>query len=182
MCEALRQAEKILSGWLAAHGNCYPPIVINITDGESTDGNRYKLTSEIKGLCSSDGNVLLFNLHISSSHHAPILFPDSEDDLPDADAKLLFKMSSLLPDHMWAMVQDEGIVIKENPRGFVNAASGGFNQVPRYWYASKQLAIRRAAMHVICEAFWLQKAGYGARSIRRCLRPWRTYRFRSRHI
>lgn len=112
MCEALRQAERIVSGFLSAHNNCYPPIVINITDGESTDGDPLQAASEIKGLSSTDGNVLLFNLHISSSHHAPIQFPDSEDDLPDNDAKLLFKMSSLLPDHMWAMVQDEGILLK----------------------------------------------------------------------
>src|SRR5690348_7031734 len=37
MCEALKRAESILSGWLAQHQASFPPIVINITDGESTD-------------------------------------------------------------------------------------------------------------------------------------------------
>src|SRR5579884_1283280 len=39
MCAALDAAATILSGWLAQHPDSFPPIVINITDGESTDGN-----------------------------------------------------------------------------------------------------------------------------------------------
>ena len=39
MCQAFAQAKAIIEGWLNQHPNCFPPIVINITDGEATDGN-----------------------------------------------------------------------------------------------------------------------------------------------
>src|SRR5947209_9439845 len=38
MCNALSETQKVLSQWLAEHSACFRPIVINITDGDSTDG------------------------------------------------------------------------------------------------------------------------------------------------
>jgi hypothetical protein len=40
MSQALGQAKSIVENWLSQHLNCFPPIVINITDGEATDGER----------------------------------------------------------------------------------------------------------------------------------------------
>ena len=39
MCAALTKAQSILSVWTTQYPNGFPPIVINITDGESTDGD-----------------------------------------------------------------------------------------------------------------------------------------------
>src|SRR5437763_11169830 len=39
MCAALDRAQQIMSAWAGQHAASYPPIVINITDGESTDGD-----------------------------------------------------------------------------------------------------------------------------------------------
>jgi hypothetical protein len=119
MCEALRQAKSIISNWLTTHNDCFPPIVMNVTDGEATDGDPIKPAEAIRAMSSTDGHVLLFNLHISSSNHAAIEFPDVPDDLPDPYAKLLFDMSSQLPDYMWMMVQQEGLIVSDNPKGFV---------------------------------------------------------------
>lgn len=119
MCEAIKQAKRIISNWLHQHTGCFPPIVINITDGEATDGDPEDQADQLKRMSSEDGNVLLFNLHISGSSHAPVEFPDNESMLPDDHARLLFRMSSPLPDYMWSMVQEEGIIISDNPRGFV---------------------------------------------------------------
>jgi hypothetical protein len=119
MCDALRRTKDILAEWLSHHPNCYPPIVMNITDGESTDGDPSFMADQIKSMYSSDGNILLFNLHISSSQHKPIEYASSDYDLPDSYAKLLFHMSSPLPDHMWVMVQEEGLALEDSPRGFV---------------------------------------------------------------
>lgn len=119
MCEALRQARNLLFNWIRQHSGCFPPIVINITDGEATDGDAELPAEDIKRLSSEDGHVLFFNLHISSSNHAPIEFPENESGLPDDYARLLFRMSSQLPDYMWSMVQEEGIIISEHPKGFV---------------------------------------------------------------
>lgn len=119
MCAALRHARTIVYNWLTAHPGCYPPIVINISDGEATDGDALPIADELKSMSSEDGNVLLFNLHLSSSKHDPVEFPEHTTELPDNFAKLLFTMSSQLPDNMWTMVQAEGFIASENPRGFV---------------------------------------------------------------
>jgi hypothetical protein len=119
MCEALGRATSTVVDWLGKHPNCFPPIVINISDGEPTDGDPLQTAYDLMNLTSSDGSVLLFNLHISSSNHRPIEFPDSEGGLPDTHAKLLFNMSSPLPEYMRNMVSQEGVAVSYNTRGFV---------------------------------------------------------------
>ena len=39
MCAALNQARQVLSDFISRSPRCFPPIVLNITDGEATDGN-----------------------------------------------------------------------------------------------------------------------------------------------
>lgn len=119
MCQALTQAKMIVQDWIAQHPSCFPPIVINITDGEATDGNPSDAANEIKSLASSDGNVLLFNVHLSSQKANPIEFPDSDSGLPDEFARLLFSMSSILPTHIQNAAKQEGYHISEASRGFV---------------------------------------------------------------
>ncbi len=87
MVEAFQLANIVLVKWLMQHPNCFPPIVINISDGESTDGDPYPGAQDLMTLFSSDGGVLLFNLHLSSSSQSPIEYPDSEVGLPDDYAK-----------------------------------------------------------------------------------------------
>ena len=52
MCAALRLAQPILQSWVNTHPNCFPPTVINITDGESTDGNPSTLATSLTELAS----------------------------------------------------------------------------------------------------------------------------------
>jgi hypothetical protein len=119
MCQAIGRATTILQGWLSQHPDCFPPIVINITDGEATDGDPSGPAQELTKLASTDGNVLLFDLHLSSQKSTPVEFPDTEDNLPDSYAKLLFSMSSRLPEYMRGIAQEEGFKVSENTRGFV---------------------------------------------------------------
>ena len=119
MCHILNMSKKILSNWLSTNPDCFPPIVVNISDGEPTDGDPKNAAEDIKQLTSTDGNVLLFNLHLSSSTAPPVKFPDSEEVLPDEHAKLLFRMSSVLPDYMRGLAQQEGYQVSEASRGFV---------------------------------------------------------------
>jgi hypothetical protein len=119
MCQALSRAQGILSGWLTKYPDCFPPIAINITDGESTDGDPTSAANGIKSLASSDGNVLLFNVHLSPQMAMPVEFPDSEAGLPDQYAELLFRISSPLPDYMRSIAQQEGIAVSDGTRGFV---------------------------------------------------------------
>jgi hypothetical protein len=119
MCTALHRASNLVVSWLTNHPNCFPPIVINISDGESSDGDPFNPAYDLMTLTSSDGAVLLFNLHVSSSNHKPIEFPEIEDVLPDKHSKLLFNMSSALPDYMRKIVSQEGVEASLNTRGFV---------------------------------------------------------------
>lgn len=118
MCEALRRAKSILEGWVAAHPASYPPTVIHITDGESTDGNPSATASELRNIATQDGALCLFNLHLSSTQSTPITFPDSDSNLPDQFAQLLFSMSSPLPGPIRTAASTEGYRVTDGTRGF----------------------------------------------------------------
>jgi hypothetical protein len=119
MVAALGQAKTIVQNWLTEHPDCFPPIVINITDGESTDGNPTAAAQALRDLKSSDGNVLLFNVHLSTISSAPFEFPRSDSELPDQFAKQLFGMSSPLPEYLLNAAKQEGYNVSEGSRGFV---------------------------------------------------------------
>ena len=121
MCNALGQAHSILQKWLTQHPAGFPPVVIQITDGESTDGEPTNAMQAIKDLNSQDGNILLFNVHISSDPNAtPIAFPDSSSQLPNAPAKTLFEGSSVLTPFMRSAANSQhGLSLSDGARGFV---------------------------------------------------------------
>lgn len=119
MCQALMQAHDMLARWLPQHPDSFPPIVINITDGEATDGDPSVPADALRKLKSSDGSVLLFNVHLSAKGGRPIEFPDGADQLPDKYAALMFELSSPLTPYMRTIAQQEGYTVSENSRGFV---------------------------------------------------------------
>jgi hypothetical protein len=118
MCAALQKAHSVLSGWNAQHPNSFPPICINITDGESTDGNPAQAAEAIKSLSSTDGGALLFNIHITSQGGTAVEYPDNDSSLADSNAKMLFGLSSILPYHMVNIARQEGLPVSEVSRGF----------------------------------------------------------------
>jgi hypothetical protein len=119
LCESLDLAWQTLVGFLQKYPECYPPLVINITDGRPTDGNPEKHAALIRSLGSKDGNVLLFNVHMSIFAKGTVEFPDREDGLPNDYAKQLFRMSSPLPPPMRETARREGFKVNEATRGFV---------------------------------------------------------------
>jgi hypothetical protein len=120
MCGAMTEAHRILQDWLNAHGNCYPPHIIHITDGEATDGNPEQRVHALTQLSSSDGPAMLFNIHLSSNPKAkPIVFPDSANGLPDDYSRMLWKSASLLTPNMRAVATEQGYPTTEMSRAFV---------------------------------------------------------------
>src|SRR5882724_2563180 len=95
MCKAFTEAIAELEQFIGRFPNAFPPLVINISDGKATDGNPQLPALKLKGLATSDGNVLVFNAHLSSRQAKPIEFPSQESQLSDPEARLLFKMSSV---------------------------------------------------------------------------------------
>jgi len=118
MCGALRKAHDVIHQFILQNPNCFPPIVINITDGEASDGNPREPGQKLMSLKSSDGNALLFNLHISSFSNRTIQFPSNPHELPDDYAKELFNMSSPLTSYMMKVISDEGGTVGPGSRGF----------------------------------------------------------------
>ena len=119
----LRLVKSLLVEWISDHPDSYPPIVIIVCDGSSTDGDPWKEAEQIKTLRTSDGNVLLFTVHLSGSRASPIQFPSREQDLPSAslleDPRLLFRISSVLPEGSRRQAVSLGFPVNETSRGFV---------------------------------------------------------------
>ena len=119
IAEALLTAKSALESWIAQHQDSYPPILINITDGIYTHKHPEPVSSEIMDLSTNDGNVLLFNAHLSAVPANSVQYPSLEEGLPGEDAGLLFRMSSPLPRSFCDLAGSLGISVAENARGYV---------------------------------------------------------------
>ena len=120
MCQALSVAAQALQGWTAQHSSSYPPMVINVTDGDANDGNPEPLAQEIMGLGTNDGNVLLYNAHLSEMNAMPVQYPADESGLPpDEYAARMFRMSSVFPDPVLGIAGSMGLPVTEGSRGYV---------------------------------------------------------------
>lgn len=119
MRAALTKTAEDLVAWCDGHPDCYPPTILHITDGESTDGDPEELATHLRQIRTNDGEALLFNIHVSAAGADPIKFPSSEMLLPDAYSKMLFRMSSQLPDHLFRFAQEKGHQVTAESRGFM---------------------------------------------------------------
>jgi len=117
MCHILHHTHTILSRWIQEHPDSFPPMVIHITDGESQDGDPIPYADAVKNLATNDGNVLLFNCHLSMTAADPFVFPSSGEGLPDALAKALFQMSSPLPPMFYNSAIAEGYSLQPGAKG-----------------------------------------------------------------
>lgn len=118
MCRALQLAHSAISSWISTHPNAFPPTVLNITDGESTDGDPTIPATELASITTSDGNVLVFNCHISGTSGRGPLVPASADNLTNPLAINLFEISSELPTKHRELAQSEGVDAPPGSRGF----------------------------------------------------------------
>lgn len=118
MCVALRNAAEIATQFVAKFPDCYPPIVLNITDGIPSDGDPRPFAEQLCKIASSDGTTLLFNLHISTEATNSIQYPAVESPDWVKFARLLFRMSSPLPETMLAFARQQNLPVSAGSRGF----------------------------------------------------------------
>ena len=117
MCAALKNAHGLVKEWVRGHPKCFPPIVINLTDGEASDGDPVANAQRLMQVESTDGGVLVFNGHLSVDAGSIIQFPVAADELPNNPyAHQLFEMSSIIPESMRDMA---GFPIRRGARGMV---------------------------------------------------------------
>lgn len=114
MYEALFSVRELVAEWCSRPENrhSFPPIIFNITDGGANDADSEAITSlahSITDIATSDGNVLLINIHLSTQCEftRSLLFPsNSSFSTEDRYCRMLFEMSSTLPQCMERLICD----------------------------------------------------------------------------
>lgn len=119
MCEVFDYAAHAVRKFAEKHQASFPPIVLNLTDGEPTDGDPAGKAWLVRMVSTNDGSALLFNLFLSASAIPPTYFPSDEDQLSDVFAKALFRMSSELPPKLYESARAEGFAVRAKARGVV---------------------------------------------------------------
>lgn len=119
MRAALAKTMETIAGWCEAHGGSYPPTILHVTDGQSTDGVPEEIADGLRKVSTKDGPALLFNLHVTKAGGAETVFPTSDAKLGDEYSRMLFRMSSPLPEHLAKFAGDKGYEIAEGSRGFI---------------------------------------------------------------
>lgn len=120
MLTALQAAYQAIEGWIGQYPNSFPPIIINVSDGAASDGDPEDMAQHLRNLQTSDGNALLFNVHLSEVQANPIQYPDSEEFLPQDDyARTMFRMSSPLPESSRGQAASLDLAVTDNSRGYV---------------------------------------------------------------
>jgi hypothetical protein len=126
MREAMGIIAETVAQWCDEHPTSYPPTVVHVTDGQSTDGDPEDIADAIQGITTNDGEVLVFNLHVDTESGDEILFPSSEDELPDEYGRMLFRMSSTFPAHLVSVAQGMGYDVTGESRFFAYKAGMDF--------------------------------------------------------
>lgn len=118
MCAAMDRAGRIAHAWVQTYPRSFPPIVINLTDGESTDGDASTWADRLKQLRSEDGPLLMFNIMLATGDVlSPSMFPSNPVQLNEPFAQQLFAMSSELPEFMRTAAVRRGYQAEPGARG-----------------------------------------------------------------
>ncbi len=120
MCEALSEAANALEDWTRQHPDSYPPMLIHVSDGDAGDGDPEPIAKRIMEGGTNDGNVLIYNAHLSSMSALPVQYPAQESEVPDDSyAVRMFRMSSEFPDSVLRQASSMDLPVREGSRGYV---------------------------------------------------------------
>ena len=118
MCAALDRAGRIAHSWVQTYPQSFPPIVINLTDGESTDGAPAVWAERLTSLTTQDGGLLLFNIMLAGGSGVnPVMFPNQRQLFREHSGQNLFDMSSELPEVMRNAAVRQGYIAEVGARG-----------------------------------------------------------------
>lgn len=134
MAGAFTLARDVARRWLNANPEpgqaprqeCFPPIIINITDGEHNgEGDPLALAQEIRSEGTQQGGILIFNCHFTHEIVQSCIFPGSVNETFHLDspfAQAMFEMSSIIPEPLRRKASLEllqGQQMSDTARGFV---------------------------------------------------------------
>lgn len=108
MYAAMTHIYDLVKQWCKEPDNreSFPPIVINISDGDCSDSEDsflLDITDKIKATATEDGNTLIINIHLASvrSNTPSIVFPGEKSfKSNDHNCMLLYEMSSTIPQEL----------------------------------------------------------------------------------
>ena len=128
MGDAFTYAKQLIEDWVNIKPENPAPVIINISDGEPFEGDggdepgkTIRAANQIMAISTSDGNPLIFNIHIGDGGKE-YSFEENEAKLLDDQAKLLFKISSKVPDSYKGAAAVLGFTLKDQSRGFISNA------------------------------------------------------------
>lgn len=130
MAEALEFAKQLIEGWISKKPDNPAPVVINVSDGMPYTGTNgiddtekaISLANSIMSISTNDGNPILFNVHLGQPPFNESKFESSESKITDEQGKLLFKISSKVPQTYREAARKHEFVTLEDSRGFVSNA------------------------------------------------------------
>jgi hypothetical protein len=132
MGEALDFAKQLIEGWISKKPDNPAPVIINISDGMPYTGvnvnaiedaeKAISVANSIMNVNTNDGNPILFNVHLGQHPFNESKFESSEGNISDNHGKLLFKISSKVPETYRDAARKHEFVTSEDSRGFVSNA------------------------------------------------------------
>jgi hypothetical protein len=120
MTEAFREAYKGVEKFISNNPNSFPPIAINITDGQPDSIDTAAVeANKLAQLKTSDGNVVIMNAHISDASAGRIELPSNNAGFSgDKFANFLYDISSVLPETLSNRAKEVGFNVGSGSRGF----------------------------------------------------------------
>lgn len=118
MVAAISQAAHLIEDWISDFPDSVPPIVMNLSDGEPSDGDPSMAAKRLTSTGTSIGSTLLFNLQLTAARHEPIVYPATGNMIPDPFARALFEISSPMPAYLRTVADGLGIDLVDGARGF----------------------------------------------------------------
>ena len=113
MYKALVRIHELVAEWCQRPENrdSFPPIVVNITDGEFSDGSSddmLTIADYIRDTSTLHGHTLLFNIHLSTNKcDGHLAFPENEHFYSICPyRRTLFHMSSILPTNLEPRIRE----------------------------------------------------------------------------
>ena len=102
MATAFGRARAIITDWIVEHPESVPPIVLNLTDGDWTDGDPRQEVRLLQESMTEVGATVVFNCQLAStaSSVGTLLFPAALEPSVGTRTRELFYLSSILPESM----------------------------------------------------------------------------------
>ncbi|MGM9963465.1 MAG: vWA domain-containing protein [Holdemanella porci] len=128
---AFEMAEEIIKQWISDKPNNPAPVIINISDGvpffDGMNEDRcmeltIEIVNRIKSIDTKDGKIQIFNAMIGNG--AKTMFPSSESELKDKEAKFLYEISTEIPASYKGAAEKNGFSYNSGARGLICQCDG----------------------------------------------------------